>query len=147
KPAFGMMLQMDGSPHDWLEGRGPRFNLIGAKDDATNHVWAKFVESETIWAYMDLMSNVFRTAGLPLSLYTDKHSIFDPRRESTIWEQLNGTGPFTQFGRAMNELGIQIILANSPQAKGRIERHWAICQDRLVTELRLANASTIEEAN
>jgi transposase len=147
KPALGMMLQIDGSPHDWLEGRGPRFDLIGAKDDATGYVWARFAESENIWAYVDLMGDVFKTAGLPMSLYSDKHSIFDPRREPTIWEQLNGSGPFTQFGRAMNELGIQIILANSAQAKGRIERHWGISQDRLVVELRLAKASTIEEAN
>jgi len=147
KPATGMMLQLDGSPHDWLEGRGPKLDLVGAEDDASNRVWALFVESENIWAYMDLMGDVFTTAGLPMSLYTDKHSIFDPRREATIMEQLNGSGPFTQFGRAMNELGIRIILANSPQAKGRIERFWGICQDRLVAELRLAKASTIEEAN
>jgi transposase len=147
KPAFGVMLQIDGSPHDWLEGRGPTFDLVGAKDDATGHVWAKFVESENIWSYMDLMRNVFATAGLPMSLYSDKHSIFDPRREPTILEQLNGTGPFTQFGRAMNDLGIQIILANSAQAKGRIERHWELSQDRLVVELRLAGAKTMEEAN
>jgi len=147
KPAFGMMLQIDGSPHDWLEGRGPELDLIGAKDDASGHVWARFAESETTWAYMDLMGDVFKTDGLPMSLYSDKHSIFDPRREPTILEQLNGNGPFTQFGRAMNELGIRIILANSPQAKGRIERHWGISQDRLVVELRLVKASTIAEAN
>jgi transposase len=147
RPAFGMMLQVDGSPHDWLEGRGPKFDLVGAKDDATSRVWARFAESENIWAYMDVMSDVFKTAGLPMSLYSDKHSIFDPRRDATILEQLNGTGPFTQFGRAMKELGIQIILANSAPAKGRIERHWGVSQDRLVVELRLAKASTIDEAN
>jgi len=147
KAAFGVMLQIDGSPHDWLEGRGERLTLVGAKDDATGYCWGRFVQAETTWAYMGLMREIFLKTGLPMSLYSDKHSIFDPRREATIIEQLNGNEPMTQFGRAMHELGIGIIRANSPQAKGRIERQWGISQDRLAVELRLASASTIEEAN
>ena len=142
-----MMLQVDASPHDWLEGRGPRLTLLGAKDDATGHVWARFAEAETTWAYLDLMQDVFLSFGLPLSLYSDRHSIFHTLREPTIVEQLRGVQPLTQFGRAMNELGISIIKAWSPQAKGRIERLWGVLQDRLVVELRLAGARTLEEAN
>ncbi len=147
KEAFGVLLQIDGSPHDWLEDRGPRFTLIGAIDDATGHVWAQFHPAETTWAYFDLMKPIFAQSGLPLSLYSDKHSIFQIFREPTILEQFNDTGPLTQFGRAMKELGITLIHAHSPQAKGRVERLWQVFQDRLVVELRLAGARTIEEAN
>jgi transposase len=147
KEAFGMMVQIDASPHDWLEGRGPWLTLVGGRDDASNHGWARFVEAETTWAYLDLMRDIFISNGLPLSLYSDKHAIFRSTREPTLEEQLRNKKPLTQFGRAMDELGIQIIQANSPQAKGRIERLWGFAQDRLVTELRLANACTLEEAN
>jgi transposase len=147
KAAFGMMLQLDASPHDWLEGRGPWLTLVGAIDDATNHRWVCFVPAETTWSYLDLMREVITAEGLPLSLYADKHSIFHVAREPTIVEQLRGEIPLTQFGRAMHELGISIIPAHSPQAKGRIERQWGFLQDRLVVELRLANATTMDEAN
>lgn len=147
KEAFGMMLQIDGSLHDWLEGRGPWLTLVGARDDATNHGWAQFVPAETTWAYFDLMRNIFTEHGLPLSLYYDKHSIFREPREPTLQEQLKGQEPLSQFGRAMQELGISIILADSPQAKGRIERFWGFSQDRLVVELRLDGASTQAQAN
>jgi transposase len=147
KEAFGMMLQIDASLHDWLEGRGPYLTLVGTVDDATGHVWARFEESETAWAYFDLMRKVFASHGLPLSLYSDRHSIFHTLREPTIIEQLNDAAPLTQFGRAMDELGITIIKAWSPQAKGRIERQWGTFQDRLVVELRLAGAKTLGEAN
>lgn len=147
KAAFGMMLQLDGSPHDWLEGRGPWLTLVGAIDDATNHRWACFFPAETTWAYLDLLLDVITSEGLPLSLYADKHSIFRVAREPTLVEQLRGEEPLTQFGRAMSELGVRIIPAHSPQAKGRIERQWAFLQDRLVVELRLANATNIDEAN
>jgi transposase len=147
KPAFGIMLQIDASPHDWLEGRGPWLTLVGAIDDATNHRWARFVESETTWAYMDLMRGIFGSNGLPLSLYADRHSIFFIAREPTIVEQLKDSPPLTQFGRAMKELGVKVIPAFSPQAKGRVERMWGVFQDRLVVELRLAGAKNIEQAN
>jgi transposase len=146
KEALGMMLQVDASPHDWLEGRGPWLTLVGTKDDATGFVWAHFEGAETTWGYLDLMEEVFKTHGLPLSLYSDRHSIFHTTREPTIIEQLNAVVPLTQFARAMDELGIRIIKAWTPQAKGRIERQWGTLQDRLVVELRLAGANTLERA-
>ena len=147
KEAFGVMLQIDGSRHDWLEGRGPWLTLVGAIDDATGHVWAQFHPAETTWAYFDLMELIFAKNGLPLSLYSDKHSIFQIYREPTLLEQLADTASLTQFGRAMNEVGITLIRAHSPQAKGRVERLWETFQDRLVVELRLAGVRTREEAN
>lgn len=142
-----MMLQIDASPHDWLEGRGPYLTLVGAKDDATGYSWCRFVEGETTWAYLLLMREVFLAHGLPVALYSDRHTIFHSPREPTIIEQLNNQPPLTQFGRAMDELGIHIIKAYSPQAKGRVKRHWGILQDRLVVELRLAGAQTRAAAN
>ena len=147
KEAFGMMLQIDGSPHDWLEGRGPRLTLIGAKDDATSFVWARFEEAETTWGYMNLMREIFLSKGLPLSLYSDRHTIFYSPKEPTIIDQLNNTRSLTQFGRAMEELGITLIKAWSAPAKGRIENQWKTFQDRLVVEMRLAGIKTKEEAN
>jgi len=146
KEAFGMLLQVDASPHDWLEGRGPWLTLVGSIDDATGHVWAHFEEAETTWAYLDLMEEIFHTQGIPLSLYADRHSIFYTTREPTIIEQLKDIVPLTQFGRAMEELGISLIKAWTPQAKGRIERLWGTFQDRLVVVLRLAGANTLEQA-
>jgi hypothetical protein len=116
-----MLLQVDASPHDWLEGRGPLLTLVGAIDDATNHCWVRFSEAETTWAYLGLMRRIALSAGLPLSLYSDRHSIFDARREPTLAEQLTNQRPLTQFGRAMEELGVTMSKAYSPQAKGRIE--------------------------
>jgi hypothetical protein len=142
-----MMLQIDGSPHDWLEGRGPRLTLIGAKDDATSFVWAHFEEAETTWGYLDLMKDIFLSKGLPLALYSDRHTIFHSPKEPTIVEQLAHVRPLTQFGRAMEEMGITIIKAWTAPAKGRIENQWKTFQDRLVVELRLAGAKTKEEAN
>lgn len=147
KEAFGMMLQIDGSPHDWLEGRGPWLTLIGAKDDATSFVWAQFEDAETTWGYLDLMRPIFLSKGLPLSLYSDRHTIFHTPKEPTIVEQIKNVRPLTQFGRAMGELGITLIKAWSAPAKGRIENQWKTFQDRLVVELRLAGATTREEAN
>lgn len=146
KESFGMLLQVDASLHDWLEGRGPWLALVGGIDDATGYAWAHFEEAETTWGYLDLMEEVFRTHGVPLSLYADRHSIFHTTREPTIIEQLKDIVPLTQFGRAMDELGISIIKAWTPQAKGRIERLWGTFQDRLVVVLRLAGANTLEQA-
>ena len=146
KEAFGMMLQIDASPHDWLQGRGPWLTLVGAKDDATGYVWAHFEEAETTWGYLDLMGEVISTHGVPLSLYADRHSIFHTTREPTLIEQLKDVVPLTQFGRAMEELGISVMKAWTPQAKGRIERQWGVFQDRLVAELRIAKAHTLEQA-
>jgi hypothetical protein len=146
KEAFGMMLQLDASPHDWLQGRGPWLTLLGGKDDATGYVWAHFEEAETTWGYLDLMGEVISTHGVALSLYADRHSIFHTTREPTLIEQLKDVVPLTQFGRAMEELGISVMKAWTPQAKGRIERQWGVFQDRLVVELRLAGANTLEQA-
>jgi hypothetical protein len=147
RPAAGMLLQVDASRHDWLQGRGPHLTLVGAKDDASGEVWARFGEAETCWAYLSLMRAVCLSAGVPLALYSDRHTIFHSPREPTVIEQLANHRPLTQFGRAMEELGVSIIKAYSPQAKGRIERQWGVFQDRLVVELRLAGARTLEEAN
>jgi hypothetical protein len=143
----GMMLQVDGSPHDWLEGRGPYLTLVGAIDDATSKVsGALFVQAETSLAYLKLFCGVFKRKGLPHSVYSDRHKIFFTDREPTIEEQLKGKRPRTQVGRALEELGITLIPAGSPQAKGRIERLWGNFQDRLVSELRLCGAKSKEEA-
>lgn len=149
-PQEGMLLQIDGSPHDWLEGRGPELCLVGAIDDATNKVpYALFQKSETTEGYMRMLQEIVLNQGIPLALYHDRHSIFEVTEEQapSIEEQLEGKEPKTQFGRLLAELGIDSIPANSPQAKGRIERLWGTFQDRLTSELRLAGARTIEEAN
>lgn len=147
KAAFGMMLQIDGSPHAWLQDRGPELTLVGAKDDATNHVWARFESAETTWGYMELMRGIFAERGLPLSLYSDRHTIFHSPKGPTIVEQINNIRPLTQFGRAMEELGITLIKAWSAPAKGRIENQWKTFQDRLVVELRLKKIASCEAAN
>jgi transposase len=143
----GMMLQVDGSPHDWLQGRGPPLCLIGAIDDATSQVMgAFFVQAESSWAYFRLFCEIFKEHGLPQSIYTDCHSVFWTDREPTLQEQLINRKPTTEVGRGLEELGVTLILAHSPQAKGRIERLWNTFQDRLVSELRLSKAKTLEQA-
>lgn len=143
--AEGMMLQVDGSPHDWLQGRGPRLCLIGAIDDATGKVvGAFFTQAESSWGYLQLFCEIFKRHGLPQSIYSDRHSVFWTDREPTVEEQLINKRPLTEVGRALDELGVTLILAGSPQAKGRIERLWGTFQDRLVSELRLAKAKTLE---
>jgi hypothetical protein len=145
--AQGMLLQVDGSPHDWLEGRGPCLCLIGAIDDATSTVMgAFFAQAESSWGYFHLFYEIFREHGLPQSIYTDCHSVFWTDREPTIEEQLINKKPSTEVGRGLEDLGVTLILAHSPQAKGRIERLWNTFQDRLVSELRLAKANTVEQA-
>lgn len=147
REAEGMMIQVDGSPHDWLEGRGPRLSLIGGIDDATSKVPAAFFEEqETSAAYFGLFLEMGKTHGLPLSVYADRHAIFWTDREPTVNEQLAGKRPTTEVGRGLEELSVTLIPAGSPQAKGRIERLWGTFQDRLVSELRLAGAKTKEQA-
>ncbi len=149
-PQEGMLLQIDGSPHDWLEGRGPELCLIGAIDDATGKVpYAHFQREEDSRGYFRMLKEITRKYGIPLALYHDRHSIFEvtPDKLPSIEEQLAGKKPQTQFERLMEELGITSISANSPQAKGRVERLWNTFQDRLASELRLAGAKTAEEAN
>jgi hypothetical protein len=145
-----MLLQVDGSRHDWLQGRGPYLTLVGAIDDATGTVpYALFREQEDAQGYFLLLRETIGAKGIPLALYSDRHSIFqvNPKQPESLEEQLAGERQPTQFGRALKELGIQSIVALSPQAKGRIERLWGTFQDRLVAELRLAGATTLEEAS
>ena len=147
RAAEGMMLQVDGSPHDWLQGRGPRMCLIGAIDDATSKVMgAFFASAESSWGYFHLFCEIFKQHGVSQSIYTDCHSVFWTDREPTLEEQLINKKPTTEVGRGLAELGVTLILAHSPQAKGRIERLWNTFQDRLVSELRLAKAKTMEQA-
>lgn len=142
---------IDGSPDSsGLEGRGPYLSLIGAIDDATGKVpYALFREQEDTQGYFILLQRIVQSQGIPGALYHDGHSIFkvSERETESLAEQLEGRRWPTQFGRLMEELGIISISAASPQAKGRIERLWGTFQDRLVSELRLAGASTIEHAN
>ena len=144
----GMLLQTDGSDHDWLEGRGPRLTLIAYIDDATGKVpGAVFRDEEDAAGYMLALRDISQTHGLPLEVYADRHSIFRSPKEPTLEEQLAGKQPRSQFGRALDELHIRIIPAYSPQAKGRVERLFQTFQDRLIKELRRANACTIQDAN
>ncbi len=148
-PQEGMLLQIDGSPHNWFEDRGPELSLIGAIDDATGKVpYALFRQQEDAAGYFRLLQGVVGRYGIPLALYHDRHSIFElSEGRDTIEEQLAGQTKLTQFGRLLAELNIASISALSPQAKGRIERLWGTFQDRLVSELRLAGVSTLEEGN
>ena len=145
-----MMALTDASRHDWLEGRGPQLTLIGFQDDATGQILAAHfqLEAENTLGYLRALHAMIAAHGIPLSLYRDRHTIFQ-RNDAhwTVAEQLAGKQSPTQLGRALEELGIQQIPAYSPQAKGRIERAWRTCQDRLVSELRLAGATTLAEAN
>lgn len=148
-PKEGMLLQVDGSRHQWLQDRGPWLTLLGAIDDATGTVYALFREQEDAHGYFLLLEEIIKSKGIPLALYCDRHSIFQrsATEPETLEEQLTGNREPTQFGRALKELGIQAIFALSPQAKGRIERLWGTFQSRLVSELRLAGVSTLVEAN
>lgn len=146
----GQMILWDGSRHDWLEGRGPRFCLIGAIDDATGELLpgAHFVDQECSVGYLRVLLEIVREKGVPMSAYMDRHGTL--KRNDRNWtreEQLAGKQEPTQVRRALDELGIQVIYALSPQAKGRVERLWGTLQDRLVSELRLAGAVDADSAN
>ena len=141
-PREGMLIQVDGSYHRWLGKDGPQFTLLLAIDDATGIVVnALFCELENTHSYFLLMWGLIRNCGIPIALYADRHAVFKYTPPSEA-----AAAP-TQFSRAMDELGIQLIFARSPQAKGRVERMAGTFQDRLVTELRLAEAATIDDAN
>ena len=145
-PQEGMLLQLDGSDHPWLENRGPRLTLLLAIDDATGTVpYALFREREDTQGYFELLKVIISRYGIPLGVYTDRDSIFRVERSPS-----NGSkdaSPLTQFGRALRELGITHVVAHSPEAKGRVERANGTFQDRLVAELRLSEASNITQAN
>ncbi len=141
RPRLGELVQIDGSPHDWFEGRGPRCTLIVFIDDATSRLLAlRFAPTETTQAYMETLAQQLDQHGRPVAIYSDKHSIFrvnHPDKE----------GELTQFTRALKTLDIEPIHANTPQAKGRVERANKTLQDRLVKEMRLRSIGSIEQAN
>jgi hypothetical protein len=138
----GELVQIDGSPHAWFEDRGEQCNLLVFIDDATGRTYGKFFPTETTAGYMEVTAEYINKYGKPIAMYSDKHSIFKINHgQSTKKEN------FTQLGRALHELDIELIYANSPQAKGRVERANQTLQDRLVKEMRLKGISTMEEAN
>lgn len=148
KEHLGEMVQMDGSHHDWLEGRGPELVLMGYIDDAIGRFYGEFHEYEGTMPAMKSLKGYIRRYGIPKSIYLDKHSTYRNNQPISYKEwPFRDKEELTQFGRACKQLGTELIYANSPQAKGRIERVFATHQDRLVKELRLANARTCEEAN
>ena len=146
---LGELVQLDGSPHDWLERRGPQLTALGMQDDATGKILAaQFFPSETTFGYLCLLRQLLRRHGVPLAFYGDHSGIFLRNDDGwTVEEQLAGKRQPTQFGRALEQLGVTFIAANSPQAKGRVERLWGLLQDRLTSELRLAKAADIDSAN
>lgn len=147
RECFGELVQMDTSEHDWLEGRGEKLYLISMIDDATSRLLARFYRSDSTVNNMDLLKRYIRRHGRPISLYTDKASHFKYNGEVDLEHQLSGERPQTQIGRALAALGVELIWAHSPQAKGRVERQFGTLQDRLVKRLRLEGATDLESAN
>ncbi|MBI2173914.1 MAG: ISNCY family transposase [Candidatus Omnitrophica bacterium] len=148
KACCGEMVQVDGSHHDWLEGRGPHLVLMGYIDDATSRVFARFYDYEGTLPALDSFARYAQRYGLPQSVYVDRHTTYRALGKRTVADELAGRArPQSQFERALSELGVQVIPAYSPQAKGRIERLFGTFQDRLVKELRLAGVITREAAN
>lgn len=148
RPCVGMLTQLDGSPHAWFEDRGPRCTLIDYIDDASSRILhLEFVDEEDTLTLMRTTRTYILKHGRPVAFYVDRDSIYTVNRPPSIEEQLRAADPITQFTRAMAELGIRVILAHSPQAKGRVERGFRTHQDRLVKELRLEGISTKEEGN
>ena len=145
----GELVQLDGSPHDWLEGRGPLLTALGMQDDASGKILAaQFFPSETSQGYFRLLQSLLRRHGVPIAFYGDRSGVFTRNDDHwSIHEQLAGQQEPTQFGRALQQLGVTFIAAQSPQAKGRIERLWGVLQDRLSSELRLARACDLDSAN
>ena len=152
KECEGMMLQADGTPFDWFN-TGEKYSLHGFVDDATGKITGLYMcKNECLLGYLEVLRQTLENYGIPISLYPDKYSVFFPPKKVndhiTIEEQLNGREKgITQFGRIVEELGIEMFPASSPQAKGRIERLWETLQSRLVTEFRINNIQSIEKAN
>jgi hypothetical protein len=146
RSALGELVQLDGSPHDWLQGRGPQLTALGMQDDATGKILAaQFFLSEGTLGYLCLLHQLLRRHGVPLAFYGDRSGVFVRNDEHwTVAEQLAGKRQPTQFGRALQQLGVNFIAANSPQAKGRVQ---GVLQDRLTSELRLAQANDMVSAN
>lgn len=144
---FGQMEQLDGSHHKWLEDRGPELVLMTYIDDAKNNTFAYFYDYEGTFPALDSFKRYTQKYGLPQSLYVDKHTTYRSTKKQTIEEELRNEPSLSQFERALQELGINIIHAHSPQAKGRVERVLRTFQDRLIKEMRLKNIKTKDEAN
>ena len=147
KHSFGEMIQMDGSHHDWFEGRGPECVLMGYIDDATGKPFARFYPYEGTLPAMDSFKRYIKKFGMPVSIYLDKHPTYKSTRKQTVEDELNNIEPLSQFSRALQELGVNVIYADSPQAKGRIERLFRTFQNRLIKEMRLKGIGSTEEAN
>jgi transposase-like protein len=145
KPHFGELVQLDGSFHDWLEGRGPRGCLMNMVDDATGTTEARLGKEETIWAAVGVLRAWIENYGVPRALYTDWKNVY--KRKATSGEQLRGEVGVTQFGRMCEKLGIRIIAASSPQAKGRVERNHGTHQDRLIKKMRRKQIASYQAAN
>lgn len=143
----GEMVQMDGSHHDWLEGRGPELVLMGYIDDATGNAFARFYTYEGTIPAMDSFKRYIKAYGIPVSVYLDKHTTYKSNAKPTVEDALINRKPLSEFERALGELGVRVIHANSPQAKGRIERLFGTFQDRLIKGMRLENIRTIDVAN
>jgi hypothetical protein len=143
----GEMVQFDGSHHMWLEDRGPKMVFMGYIDDASNETFGRFYEYEGLYPALDSLTHYIKRYGLPRSIYLDKFKTYRATRPPNLYEELHGQEPMTQYQRALSELGITIIHADSPQAKGRVERLFGTLQDRLVKELRLAKIETLKQAN
>ena len=143
----GALIQMDGSDHDWLEGRGPRLTLVGGIDDATGHTWATFRMQEDTHGYFELLSLIATEFGLPTAVYLDRTSIALGTRRTPERVRSGNINYPTQLTKVLDRLDIVLIQARSPQAKGRIERLWRTLQDRLLCELRAKNVRTLEGAN
>jgi len=147
KHHFGEMVQMDGSHHDWFEGRGAECVLMGYIDDATGKVYGRFYDYEGTMPAMDSFKRYIKRYGIPQSVYLDKHTTYKSTAKQSIEDELEDKKPMSQFERSLSELGVTVIHANSPQAKGRVERSFRTLQDRLVKEMRLAKVRSVEQAN
>lgn len=147
KECFGEMVQLDGSHHDWLESRGPELVFMGYIDDATNEVFGRFYDHEGTMPAMDSFKRYVKKYGLPISVYLDRHTTYKSTKKLSESEELEGLAPMSQFERALGELGVEVIHAYSPQAKGRVERLFGVLQDRLIKEMRLRGIKTADEAN
>lgn len=144
---FGQMIQVDGSHHDWFEGRGPECVLMGYIDDANNNVFARFYDYEGTFPFMDSFKRYVKKYGLPQSVYIDRHPTYKSAAKPSIEDQLNNREPQSQVQRALDELGVEVSFAHSAQAKGRIERLFRTFQDRLIKEMRLKGIKSVKEAN
>jgi len=144
---FGQMLQIDGSHHPWFEDRGPECVLMGYVDDATGRTFGHFYDYEGTMPFMDSFKRYIKKYGIPQSVYIDMHSTYKSAKKPTLEDELNNQKALTQVGRALKELGVEVIYAGSAQAKGRIERSFRTHQDRLIKEMRLAGINNTKDAN